>query len=219
MSNIEFEFDPGLPAYSRVNGVRLGGKAIELEKEYTVVTRDYMARGKDGFSSLMTEPEGGTAKELVSEENGILLSMLLRQYFMSLRVLRRWRLWSTNMNSHWNGVKKSVHSKHPVMEAKPANPGTQKLLPTQRAPVTNGDKDGVESDSESDISEQEVSCDDRRPPPDEREQQMIKRVARKWWRLTGLPGRPGLCSNIGEDEVRIDWTRVCKPLVGYCQTP
>lgn len=41
------------------------------------------------------ESEGGVAKELVSEENGMLISAIIRQYFMSLKILGRWKRWCT----------------------------------------------------------------------------------------------------------------------------
>ncbi|CRK25202.1 hypothetical protein BN1708_018150, partial [Verticillium longisporum] len=56
-----------------------------------------MARGKDGYDSLLVEPEGGTAEELISEENGILISAMLRQYFMGLRTVGQWK----NLSEHW----------------------------------------------------------------------------------------------------------------------
>ena len=65
--------------------------------------------------------EGGTAEEIVSEENGILISMLLRQYFMSLKVLGKWRRWGENMGRHWGGVHDELHQAHPVREPKVPN--------------------------------------------------------------------------------------------------
>ncbi|KAL8749847.1 MAG: hypothetical protein Q9184_006645, partial [Pyrenodesmia sp. 2 TL-2023] len=76
---------------SRVQWVEVAGAALDEDKEYTVATRGYMGRGKDGFTSLLVRSEGGEAEEIVSEENGILISMILRQYFMSLKVMKRWR--------------------------------------------------------------------------------------------------------------------------------
>ena len=90
VSGIEFSFDPSKPVGQRCSEVRVARQPIDVENEYKVVTRDYMVRGKDGFTSLMLEEEGGTAKSIVSEENGSLISQILRQYFMSLKVLGKW---------------------------------------------------------------------------------------------------------------------------------
>jgi 5'-nucleotidase len=79
VSDIEFEFDPSLPPNRRIIWTKVGGEPLDLERKYVVVTRGYMGRGKDGFDSLLVESEGGKAEEIVSEENGILISMMLRQ--------------------------------------------------------------------------------------------------------------------------------------------
>ena len=74
---ITFTFDPSKPEGERCKNVRGGGKEIEMERGYEVVTRDYMVRGKDGFSSMMLEEEGGPAKSVVGDESGLLISMML----------------------------------------------------------------------------------------------------------------------------------------------
>ncbi|KAJ3556500.1 hypothetical protein NPX13_g10121 [Xylaria arbuscula] len=79
VSNIKFEFDASQPPGSRIVSASIGGEPIDMAKKYVLVTRGYMARGKDGYDSLLVEPEGGVAEEIVSEENGILISMMLRQ--------------------------------------------------------------------------------------------------------------------------------------------
>lgn len=53
VSNIEFEFDPEKPEGSRVNWTKIGGEPADMEKEYVMVTRGYMARGRDGYDSLL----------------------------------------------------------------------------------------------------------------------------------------------------------------------
>ena len=44
----------------------------------------------------------------MKEENGILLSMLLRQHFMSSMTLGRWKNWGEAMGQHWGGVHKRL---------------------------------------------------------------------------------------------------------------
>lgn len=108
VSNIKFMFDPSLPSGQRVTSVEVGGEPIDLEKTYMMSTRGYMARGKDGYSSLLVQSEGGECEEVVSEENGILISMLLRQYFMALKALDKWAFWGAEEDRHWGLVVKGV---------------------------------------------------------------------------------------------------------------
>ncbi|KAJ4398217.1 hypothetical protein N0V85_006343 [Neurospora sp. IMI 360204] len=108
VSNIKFIFDPSLPSGQRVTSVEVGGEPIDLDKTYTMSTRGYMARGKDGYTSLLVQSEGGECEEVVSEENGILISMMLRQYFMALKALDKWAFWGAEEDRHWGTVVKGV---------------------------------------------------------------------------------------------------------------
>ncbi|CAI7589947.1 hypothetical protein N7533_009889 [Penicillium manginii] len=109
VSNISFRFKPDAPGGSRITYARIGGKPIDLQKDYVLATRGYMGRGKDGFSSLLVKSEGGEVEELVCEENGVLISTILRQYFMSLKVLGKWGRWSASLNRHWGSVHRNLH--------------------------------------------------------------------------------------------------------------
>ncbi|CAG8524516.1 10495_t:CDS:2 [Acaulospora colombiana] len=53
---------------------------LDMQKIYTVCTRAYMTAGNDGFKALM-QPE---TQFLIDEENGMLLSTLVRRYFIGL---------------------------------------------------------------------------------------------------------------------------------------
>ncbi|KAK4540460.1 hypothetical protein LTR36_009206 [Oleoguttula mirabilis] len=121
VSGIRFCFDPAKAPGHRCSDVMVGGGAVELTREYRLVTRDYMVRGKDGFTSLMLEECGGRARSIVADENGMLISMILRQYFMSLKILGRWKKWGPGMAQHWGGVHEGLHDVHPVRE--PVVPG------------------------------------------------------------------------------------------------
>ncbi|GLB12163.1 hypothetical protein AtubIFM57258_009441 [Aspergillus tubingensis] len=109
VSNIAFGYNPSAPSGSRINWAQVGGEPIDFDGHYTLATRGYMARGKDGFASLLVQSEGGEVEEIVDEESGILISTLLRQYFLSLRVLGRWRRWGPSMTRHWSNVHDSLH--------------------------------------------------------------------------------------------------------------
>lgn len=104
VSNIAFEFTASAPPGSRINWVKVGGQPVDYEKQYTLATRGYMARGKDGYTSLLVQSEGGEVEELVSEENGMLISAILRQYFLSLKIMGKWRRMSVSLHRHWDDV-------------------------------------------------------------------------------------------------------------------
>ena len=48
-----FDFDPSKAPFQRVKSASIGGEKIDLNAIYSVVTRDYMLRGKDGYDSLV----------------------------------------------------------------------------------------------------------------------------------------------------------------------
>lgn len=104
VSNICFAFSGSEDPGSRVQWVKIDDEPIELERKYTLATRGYMSRAKDGFASLLVEAEGGEAEEIVSEENGVLISTILRQYFLNLKVMGKWHRWSASLNRHWGAV-------------------------------------------------------------------------------------------------------------------
>ncbi|KAJ9137557.1 Trifunctional nucleotide phosphoesterase protein YfkN [Pleurostoma richardsiae] len=112
VSNIKFSFDPSKPIGSRVLEVEVGGKPLDPDYVYVLATRGYMGRGKDGYKSLLIEEEGGRAEVVVSEENGVLISMMLRQYFMALKVLDHWALLGAAMKHHWGKVVDTVRERH-----------------------------------------------------------------------------------------------------------
>lgn len=128
VSNIVFEYDPSLPAGSRVRWIKVDGQDLDHEKTYALATRGYMARGKDGYDSLLAESEGGVAEEIVSEENGVLISTILRQYFLSLKVMGKWRRWSPGLGRPWSYAEKDMKAKGTIKEPK-VSPGSS---PTTR---------------------------------------------------------------------------------------
>lgn len=49
VSGMKYSWCPDAPAGQRVGSVTIGGKPIELNKQYTIATSEYLARGGDGF--------------------------------------------------------------------------------------------------------------------------------------------------------------------------
>ncbi|KAJ8109139.1 hypothetical protein ONZ43_g6218 [Nemania bipapillata] len=216
VSNIKFEFDARKPSGSRITSASIGGDPIDMAKKYVLVTRGYMARGKDGYDSLLVESEGGTAEEIVSEENGILISMMLRQYFMSLKVVGQWKHLGASMSRHWAEVTSKVCTSHPHYTACPPSP-VRKSNPRQtsgwdhwkpakirerRASVTHP-IDESDSDSEGE-SENAIEKLDH-------EMQTMRRVFSKWARIAGVNCK--VADELKADEFEVDWTRAIAPRV------
>lgn len=138
VSNITFGFKLDAPSGSRITFAHVGGEPIDLERKYVVATRGYMARGKDGFASLLVQSEGGDAEDIVDEENGVLISTILRQYFLSLKVLGKWQRWSVSLNRHWGSVHRNLHGdgwlKPPSATASPVS----EKVPGKRLAVRPG---------------------------------------------------------------------------------
>ena len=225
VSNISFEFEPTKPPDHRINWMTVAGQPLDHEKVYTLVTRGYMARGKDGFDSLLVESEGGTAKEIVHEENGILISMLLRQYFLSLKIMGQWRHWGKSMHKHWEGIHEGLHEAHPVVEPKArsgnggVHDGATQAFPLQEKRVdVHKDTEHMELHEEASVHHHldESDDEDEEMHPHvldsaakrERELHLIRKVIRKWWRLAGLKGHPSCCDTMDDGEFKVDWTRV-----------
>lgn len=153
----------------------------------------------------------------------MLISTILRQYFMSLKVLGRWKRWGRSMSRHWSTVHGDLHETHPIHESNSAPPspnpdGTvqQQSLPRQQDGVKHEELDS-ESENEADLDQPVV----RIIPPDmsyseeenaaaERELVIMRKVLRKWWRLAGLPGHPGM-GHEEEGEFDAAWTRGIAP--------
>ena len=228
ISGIEFTFDPSKPSGSRCQDIMVADQPLDLDKEYKVVTRDYMVRGKDGFTSLMLKEEGGPARSIVSEENGVLISMLLRQYFMSLKVLGKWTKWTSHMGKVWGGIHDNLHGVHPVKEPnspvqeRAGNTPASKSAPNGfgKRPLSSAPSDQQAkqlkqntfqiSDSDSEDDETDVPPVPIDPTARERELLIMRKVMRKWWRIAGLEGRPNMCAEQGE-EFGVPWTRGIAP--------
>ncbi|KAL8684647.1 MAG: hypothetical protein Q9218_008200, partial [Villophora microphyllina] len=64
VSGIRFCYNASLPPHSRVKWVEVAGLPLDEKRVYTMATRGYMGRGKDGFDSLLVKSEGGEAEEI-----------------------------------------------------------------------------------------------------------------------------------------------------------
>ncbi|KAK3937011.1 Metallo-dependent phosphatase-like protein [Diplogelasinospora grovesii] len=234
VSNIRFTFDPAKPVGSRVLSVSVGGEPADANRIYVVATRGYMARGKDGYRSLLVKPEGGECDEVVSEENGVLISMILRQYFMALKVMDQWKSWGPSMDRHWGQVVSHVGKTHPVMPSKPSptSPVRERIAETSGKRKTSWAEwtpaklrarrssiaplsehaEGGSSDDDNDDDNDDVADGNRSDLQDmDRELRIMRRVFAKWCRLAGVQAKA--CDSLAEDELEVDWTKAIAPKV------
>lgn len=179
VSNIIFKFDATREPGSRILSVKVGDKDLDFERVYQVTTRGYVSRGKDGYES-MTEDAGG--KYVVDEENGVLIAMILRQYFLSLKVLGKWK---------GIGCFKSFFGKLKRQ---------QSILGELK--VNDPDDVFTAADEHSDSSDDEDETDDELfNELTEEERSLVARFAGKWHRKA-----KGMKAGEGDD-----WTREIAP--------
>ena len=226
VSNIQFGYNPNLPPGSRVIWTKIHGKPLDLDQSYTIATRGYMGRGKDGYDSLLVRSEGGEAEEIVSEENGILISMVLRQYFMSLKVLGKWARWSASLHRHWGGVHDRLHVGGRVHEPSPLKNKTQShhndnhnATTQTNAENAKTDVDGRLVDSDTDDEKDHHheglpasfgSAEDKKG----REMQIARVYTRRWMDLTGIERRDvGMVGEKSGEWELPHWTRGIAPRV------
>eukprot|EP00096_Caligus_rogercresseyi_P000129 TRINITY_DN1033_c0_g2_i3.p1 TRINITY_DN1033_c0_g2~~TRINITY_DN1033_c0_g2_i3.p1 ORF type:complete len:198 (-),score=40.74 TRINITY_DN1033_c0_g2_i3:83-613(-) len=80
VSGIKFAFDPLKPPGSRVdeNFVKIGDEYLKRDSNYRMVTKAYLAMGKDGYDVLKS------TGVLIDEENGPQLSYAVQNHFKAI---------------------------------------------------------------------------------------------------------------------------------------
>ncbi|KAH6609843.1 hypothetical protein Trco_003189 [Trichoderma cornu-damae] len=222
VSGIEYEFDPAKPSGQRIISVKINGQTYEPEKKYVLATRGYMGRGKDGFTSLLVKSEGGEVEEIVDEESGILISAILRQYFMALRTLGQWK----KLSSHWsNVVNKCAHTQLPSEAFKGDSHVSRLGLGEDR-----GDADGdpwrkflrsrlgfskkPQDDDDDDQFDPAVESDHSGSDSDSQIDLEILLMRKFWSRWAHRAGvQSGVCDPLKAAECAVDWTRVVAPVL------
>ena len=150
------------------------------------------------------ETAGGKAEEVVPDEYGILISMLLRQYFMSLQVLGGMSKasWGGGMATTWGGIDAQMNRMHPVRD------NTEKD-PREHGPAFKGNVDTYDSDDEDapEPGTQESVEHGRRLA-------IMRKTLRKWRKVAGCEGHSDLMT-YQEEEHGADWTKgICPMLHG-----
>ncbi|CAK7236472.1 hypothetical protein SBRCBS47491_009648 [Sporothrix bragantina] len=232
VSNIKYEFDPTKPTGSRITRWEIGGHPPDLQKILLLTE-------SDGYLSLLAKSEGGAAEEIVDEESGILISMMLRQYFMALKVLDQWTHWSPSMEQHWSRVVSDVECHHPHLRPYSATttPASSPAAPQPNNAPSNLKKRKrhmSSSDNESGWGDwtgarlrqrrcstvpfNERVVDDASPAQNseelrriDRQMHIMRRVIHKWRRLAGIASRLG--DTLTEAECEVEWTKAIAPRV------
>ncbi|PVI00350.1 Metallo-dependent phosphatase [Periconia macrospinosa] len=217
VSNIIFEADYSKKPHNRIVSVQIGGETLDEKREYVLATRGYMGRGKDGYTSLLIEEEGGTAKEIVNEENGVLISTILRQYFMSLKVLGKWKHWGPSMDKKFTNIQTSLQRTHTFHDASPTDTKAPPLL--RHASISKvldqhkrDESPGSDSEADPDTDEEDVVGGEL-IRFNLAELTIVRKVMKKWWRLAGLKGTPKCADELGTEELKVDWTKAVAPRV------
>jgi len=81
VSGFKFGFDPDKPPGQRVLWAQVNDQPLDREKSYTAATKSYLAQGNDGYECLLG------AEILIDEENGVLVTCLVRRYFMQMQIV------------------------------------------------------------------------------------------------------------------------------------
>lgn len=233
VSGIQFEFDPSRPPGDRVTHVNIGTEPLDPDRKYLVATRGYMARGKDGYDALLVESAGGSAEEIIKEEHGILISAMLRQYFMALRTVGQWK----NLSENWIRIASAaVASIEPVRLTPSPRPddGRKTDVPNgggavgAQGPTHSLWRDWIvkrrgiglrppDGDEDTESEMDEVDGDDRdKDNGDDAaaidlELLLMRKFFHRWAAKAGVRSKAG--DPLRECDYSVDWTRVIAPVV------
>jgi hypothetical protein len=189
------------------------------------------------------QSEGGTVEEIVCEENGILISAMLRQYFMSLRTVGQWK----KLARCWSDVAERVAARQSFVASRPttaasrasrdeageggakgSTPRTWDEFLQRRKGAAAGPADGDEESDDDDAiattgGEEEEEAEQGRGAlagGDATEQDLERMdwellLIRKFFgRWADKAGvRREVCDAAEAEAESIDWTRVVAPVV------
>ncbi|KAK4194120.1 putative 5'-nucleotidase precursor [Triangularia verruculosa] len=225
-------YAPGPIREALENGVSLYPALEGRFPIYVLATRGYIARSKDRYKALLIQSEGGDCKEVVIEENGILISAMLRQYFMALTVIEKWGGWGPSLARHWDKVLQEASSSCSILPASPTDtnqPGDKR----KRSDTANSWKGAWEDftpaklrerkcsvsplvgHAEDDSSDESTDEDARRTDVEncDRELRVMRKFFRKWCRLVGVDDGKDCAEGLKDGEGEVSWTRAIRPKV------
>ena len=180
--------------------------------------------------SLLVESEGGKAEELVDEENGILISAMLRQYFMALRTVGKWN----QLSEHWESVASRLRSTQTVQTTDEQAMAASPTLPENSLDRSNSWEAFISArlglnkapqDEEQDDYEEVEAIEEGSPPYDSQvstevgedpDQQMdvelllMRKFWARWVEKAGVESK--VCDPV-LGSCFVDWTRLITPVL------
>jgi len=138
------------------------------------------------------------------------------------------------LGRHWGGVQEGLHAVHPVREVEGVMKGAprdgngdgESALPSlvgkaQMSSANADEQQQRDALADSSDSEGEGGIESHPKTPSttasssevEKRLALARRVARKWWRLAGLKGHPGLCEDGAAEDFTVPWTKGVAPRV------
>ncbi|KAI0206247.1 flagellar associated protein [Astrocystis sublimbata] len=170
VSGMDFSFDPSRVAGSRVLSASIGGSPLVKGKNYRLCTRDYMARGKDGFTPLLSTSSGGSCEELVMAQEGLRTYEVLLKYFESLDDYSRsqWGVDAMPDDPKRRGVPCSEQEEVDILDDTMSEPNTHILSPFELSATSSTTDTWSSSSSQTDMdtSTGESSISSRRKADD-----------------------------------------------------
>jgi len=115
ISGFNFGFNPEKPAGERVEWIKINDEPLDLNKKYLAATKAYIALGNDGYDCLLG------CEMLVDEENGLLLSCLVRKYFIEMKVIHilgHKKVAVCNALDKWTGHKHAPYTVNPAVKGR-----------------------------------------------------------------------------------------------------
>ena len=165
------------------------------------------------------QSEGGDAEEIICEENGILISAMLRQYFLGLRTLGQWK----HTADHWVSVAQKVQTpitpnmrrddyfNRTASRSRKREPCSSwsdflhRRRGLHRRPLDEHHDDDSEVSSEDDdeigVHEDQMDTDIL----------LLRKFWTRWVRKAGV--RAATCDPSRDDEFMVDWTQVIFPVL------
>jgi 5'-nucleotidase len=143
-----------------------------------------MHDGKDGFGAL-SAAEG--AESIVDDENGTLISVILRQFFLSLKVVGKWSRGSFN-SKFFGALKNNMKAKGDITQSEEA---------ARHEELDDDDQDSG-SEDENDGVENAANGEDR--TREEKTHVLINKFGTRWARLAGV-------------RQKVDWTSAISPSI------
>lgn len=179
----------------------------------------------DGFASLLVKSEGGQAEGLVDEEHGILISTMLRQYFMGLQTVGQWK----KLSDHWVGVAQGAVPLASVRKREYGKTDDSPGVPG--SPAVNGIRNGAGETTWHGFLHQRLGLGEKPLEDDEDDHHfddghknestadaadrmdcevlLLRKFWARWARKAGV--KAGICDALKEGELDVDWTRVIAP--------